>query len=267
MRRKAIKTERGAGSVTTIRSQRFIMSVVAGSLLIGFVVAPCLTCHGPSVVTPEDQARLLIKELRDRRFEPTPWQRMLIRLHLGHLTRAKQLRGEPEIWADLARLGPAAIPVLVEALEYPPTRTSIIQAIGMFGPDAKDAVPALIEILRQDPKLGVRNSAAQSLGLIGPDARNAIPELIAGLKEKDSYMRLACAQALGRIGPDASDAVPDLIECLRDKSSLVQVHAAVSLGRIGPSARAAIPALTEFLKDQDEWYPDVLEAIERIQGK
>jgi HEAT repeat protein len=51
-------------------------------------------------------------------------------------------------------------------------------------PAAKDAVPAMIETLK-DKDTGVRKSAALALGLIGPAAKDAVPALIEALKDGD----------------------------------------------------------------------------------
>ena len=64
----------------------------------------------------------------------------------------------------------------------------------------KNAVPTLVEAFRgakSDP--GHRVSFAQTLGEIGPDAKAAIPALREGLKDKDENVRKAAAEALGKI--------------------------------------------------------------------
>lgn len=54
---------------------------------------------------------------------------------------------------------------------------------GLLGPAAKDAVPALVEALK-DNDSAVRSYAASTLGKIGPAARDAVPALKA-LSEND----------------------------------------------------------------------------------
>jgi HEAT repeat protein len=72
-------------------------------------------------------------------------------------------------------------------------------ALGWFGPDAKEAVPALIKALA-DPDLGVRLDAATALGAIGPDAKDAVPAL-QRIAEKDptEFIRNAARAALDKI--------------------------------------------------------------------
>ena len=138
-----------------------------------------------------------------------------------------------------------------------PLRIAAIQALGGFGREAANAVPELVQALR-DKDLRVRWFAAEALGLIGPDAKAAIPALHAALRSRDAVaadaanvdggvadapMRLIAAFALGRIGPEARAAIPDLIAALSGPDSRVRAEAARALGLMGPDARAAIPEL------------------------
>ena len=58
------------------------------------------------------------------------------------------------------------------------SRNGIIRLLEGFGPEAKTAVPTLIEILRDESvEMSCRANAAHALGEIGPGARAAIPDL------------------------------------------------------------------------------------------
>jgi HEAT repeat protein len=67
-------------------------------------------------------------------------------------------------------------------------------------------VPVLIELLRDaDPDVGA--DAAYALARIGPEARAAVPALLDTLRRKDpggGRLREAAADALGRIDPEAA---------------------------------------------------------------
>jgi len=91
-----------------------------------------------------------------------------------------------EQWTDqeaaadaLGRIGPAAVPSLVEALHSPDAlvRLKAIEVLGRMGSDAHDAVPELIKLL-DDSDSSVRKAAARTLGLIGPAANAAVPALM-----------------------------------------------------------------------------------------
>jgi HEAT repeat protein len=97
--------------------------------------------------------------------------------------------------------------------------------------------------------LQVRHQAAVVLGAIGPEAKAAVPALIDVLQQEDKYFRSHGAVALGKIGREAGAAVPALIKALKDREEDVRREAAAALGRIGPGARAAVADLVELLKD------------------
>ena len=77
----------------------------------------------------------------------------------------------------LARLGPAAVPVLVEALKggQPATREFAAQALVLFA-DAKTRLA--LERALADPKSGVRLYAIQALSMLGPLPRTQENERI-----------------------------------------------------------------------------------------
>jgi len=103
----------------------------------------------------------------------------------------------------------------------------------------------------EDKDTYVRESAAEALGEIGPDAKEAIPTLIDLLQDREAYVRKSAANALGEIGPHAKEAVPALIIALGDEDSWVRVYAAEALGKIG--VKEAVPALIGALEDEDKY--------------
>src|SRR5262249_1083269 len=109
---------------------------------------------------------------------------------------------------------------------------------GLF---AADDVATLVKQLKdKDPSM--RAKAARALESIDPSAaKDAVPVLIEALKEKqDMTIAPVAAKALGRLG---SAAVPALIEVLEIKDGRLQAYAALALKQIGPDAKAAVPAL------------------------
>ena len=98
-------------------------------------------------------------------------------------------KSERQLAADaLTRIGPPAVPMLVEALR---------------GRDGE-----------------VRRQACEVLMRMGPDAREAVPELVRLLDDEDEELRRMAATALGRIGPDAGEAVPALMRRLLERETL-----------------------------------------------
>jgi HEAT repeat protein len=87
---------------------------------------------------------------------------------------------EQEAAADaLGRIGAAAVPALIEALDnpHPAAREKAVEVLGRMGPDAAEAVPALVRLL-DDPDESVRKATARTLGQIGPAAKDAVPALM-----------------------------------------------------------------------------------------
>jgi HEAT repeat protein len=127
-----------------------------------------------------------------------------------------------------------------------------LSAIG--GKVALPAIPILVDTLKQKGNKEVRQQAAIALYNIGPDAHEAIPALIQALADDDSELRSNAALALGGIGPRAEPAVPHLVNVLANskETRATRVEAAKALARIGPVPAAvdAIPKLVKVLEDK-----------------
>jgi HEAT repeat protein len=81
------------------------------------------------------------------------------------------------------------------------------------------AAPELTRTLASpDPR--VRQLAAEVLARIGPEARDSVPQLIqlARNEQEDERVRKAAIWALGQIGPPAAEAVPELMRILRQRA-------------------------------------------------
>jgi HEAT repeat protein len=161
----------------------------------------------------------------------------------------------PLVVRVLAGMGSAAVGDLTEVLTDKQTRLHALRALKRIGPDARPAVSALTDVVKNDlaPFSPVCTEACEALGRIGPAAKEAVPVLIeaAKLKAAGNSVRLQATIALGRIGPAARAAVPVLIEAVKEPAHRgpVRWHAATALGQIGKDARDAIPALVEIVKD------------------
>jgi HEAT repeat protein len=169
--------------------------------------------------------------------------------------KADDVTVPPLVVRVLAGMGSAAVGDLTEALSDKQTRLHALRALKRIGPDAKAAVPALIDVVKTDkaPSSPTCTEACEALGRIGPAAKEAVPVLIeaAKLKAAGSSVRLQATIALGRIGPAAKEAVPVLIEAAKEPAfrGPLRWHAAAALGQIGKDAQEAIPALVELVKD------------------
>jgi len=204
-----------------------------------------------------------------------------------------------ETFEIIRRLGPPAIPLIVELLRHrevtfrrfaadacidlaPDTATIQValrralrdedpmvagdaaRALGALRERATPSVFALLKALsHEEPH--VRIYAAEALASIGPSASSATKELAKALSDPVPGVRWGAAEALSSIGPAAQSAVPQLIKSLKDEVLYVRICAAEALGNIGPSAQAARESLMMFANDpgmryQAEW------ALNRITG-
>ncbi len=121
----------------------------------------------------------------------------------------------------------------IEMLEdqNPAVRYSAIRAVGEMGPEAREAIPLLVETIRQvrnhDKKMLVAcNSALLGMG------KELVPYMISLLKDDEWEMRRGAAWLLGKVGPDAADAVPALNVALHDTNPAVRMKAADALRKI-----------------------------------
>jgi HEAT repeat protein len=102
-----------------------------------------------------------------------------------------------------------------------------------------------------DADVLVREEAMEVLGQAGPAAREALPALNRMLKDENRNLRVRAALALWRIGKDARPAVAALSENLRSSSTPVRREAIHTLQQIGKDAIAAAPAILDLADDRD----------------
>jgi HEAT repeat protein len=126
-----------------------------------------------------------------------------------------------EIAAQVEATISAIFGALEEAGFYCP---SVLSRMG------KAAVPRLIQALEQkQAREGFRIGVAEALGSIGPEARAAVPALIRTLKDDSAFVRGRAAVALGSVSSESTDAVLPLKEALNDGDQEVRLGARVAL--------------------------------------
>jgi HEAT repeat protein len=147
----------------------------------------------------------------------------------------------------LGLMGPAAeqaVPALITSLqdEDEAVRLNASYALGTIG---AAAVPALLATLRAGTEIG-RRHASCALSIVG---KAAVPALLHAAEDADWRVRAAAVDALGEIGSAASEVLPTLMRTLSDEADWVRRHAADAVGTIGTPAQKAVPALIPLLKD------------------
>jgi HEAT repeat protein len=155
---------------------------------------------------------------------------------------------------NAAGLGTANVAVndLIAQLahEDPQTRAKAVKALDDLGPEAKQALPALLKLLK-DQDEGLRRSAQKALDAIGKPAKVDVPLLTSALKDESPLVRAYAAEALGSIGSDASLASRSLRDAVMDKDAHVQQNATIALARIGLQPTDITPELLDALKNTD----------------
>ncbi len=154
----------------------------------------------------------------------------------GHYDRKKFVL-EPGQQLDAGTLkldwwGKKAVPGLIQQLKNPAKDVRFVAAglLGRLGADAAEAVPHLLEVLRDDESSSVHNLVTQALGKIGPMAELAVPEIIETLKSDNGGLRREAAKALGLIGSPV--AIPALKAAMNDERRDVRKAAAEAIKQI-----------------------------------
>jgi predicted Zn finger-like uncharacterized protein len=121
---------------------------------------------------------------------------------------------------------------------------------------ARDLNKSVLDLMNllADPQRNTRAAAAEALGLIGPQARIAYPALAgANRADSDENVRTKAKEAMKKIAPPGPADVAFMVDTFSDRKQLRQLRAAAAqvLGLIGNEARVTVPALEEGLKDPD----------------
>lgn len=155
----------------------------------------------------------------------------------------------------LVRIGRPAIPALIEGLGD--KRDSVRRSCGLtlceLGPEAVDALPALIEMIS-------RNSSEAESYALWRFGRSGVPDLARAASSEDEVIRLMAVRSLSGIRPRPAGAYPVLIDALNDPDSWVVDAAAESFREAGP---AAVPPL---LRAVQHHRPETRRAAVRALG-
>jgi HEAT repeat protein len=145
----------------------------------------------------------------------------------------------------LGKVGAAAVPALVAAMQDRRLAPSACMALRHLGAGAAAAVPAVLELLR-DEGSPVFLDALRVLS-IGPAARAAAPAVLPILRSKDAARRVEAVRVLAAIRARGRPVRQALRAALGDRDAGVRSAAAEALARLGDAE--AVPGLTRLLKD------------------
>jgi len=163
-------------------------------------------------------------------------------------SRARRMAAE-----GLGRAGPAAaeaVPALIQGLkdeEEPNTRLASAWALGRIGSLAKQAAPALVKALGDSDSLyRVQWNAVRALEVLGSDAVDA---LITGMVDADPHVRYWCTEVAARLGKKAEKTLDQLVKLTGDTDAHVRLGTARALAKVGKGSQEAHRALVTLLKD------------------
>ena len=131
-------------------------------------------------------------------------------------------------------------------------------ALAELGPEAKAAIPALIQMLgTKGPTTNDFSPIAGTAYLLLPKmAPPSIAPLIDSLSSTDLQVYALAAGALGEIGPQASAAIPVIQTRLADTNAMIRIGAARVLGQLGADPTVFMPSVVESLREPDYAFLD-----------
>jgi HEAT repeat protein len=158
----------------------------------------------------------------------------------------------------LTRMGPAAseaIPILIDIKENldPVSKISAASALYCIGYNKTENLEWLLDRLNNETDQSILVSIVDNLRLIGPDARGAIPRLIEFANEPTGWTWHYSIYALVDIEGSGDTVIPILTAKLKDDSEYIRERSVEMLLDLSKriDISGAIPALLESLNDED----------------
>ena len=161
--------------------------------------------------------------------------------------------------ANSAAAAKAALGPLTKALRDSDgeVRAQAAVALSKVGPDAGAAVPALIEMMKNDSSVTARSYATWALGEIGPGAKSAVPSLMEALSDKVVAESAAAAlETLGE-GPAAAKRLTDIVH---DAKAAPETRASAVMGLKKAGDRKAAVALMISIIEDKKALPEIRRA-------
>lgn len=147
------------------------------------------------------------------------------------------------------------LPIKAQRLFPMPANRVLIRAhcargLGLLGPAASNAIPALLKSLSDD-ELRVRMQSAEALGRIGFSNSQVRDVLVSHLSSTNSGFRVACAIGLAHFLPN-SQVASALRSSMSDTNVYVRFQVAESLWRDDSNPQATVDVLKVALKDSEK---------------
>lgn len=204
--------------------------------------------------------------------------------HLLDLLKDEEPQVRISAAVALKRIDPRqkdAMHVLLEALADEKVRVEAASAIGSLGADAREAVPALVEAMKESwqrvedaeflkgllKRKGIDSDSSEranwnegyfrvnvvhALERSGVNSESVMEVLLRSLKDSEAWVRSAAANALGKLAEEAREAVPLLLKALEDTDHSVRENAVLALGEIGSGDAKVVRVLVRMLRHPEK---------------
>jgi HEAT repeat protein len=152
--------------------------------------------------------------------------------------------------AGLARLGAGAASAILGALRG--ARPDVLAAaVAALHGGGKAVVPELTRALREDPLPAAREVAVTTLELLGPEAADALPALVAALRDPSDAVCAAAARTLGALARPDEPVLVALAETRREGAGAARRAAGEAIARLtGQPEPAPVPLYGELTSEQ-----------------
>lgn len=156
------------------------------------------------------------------------------------------LRATLEALAGFSEKAAPVIPAVSDlaAHEKAEVRAAALNTLAAIDKDQSQLAARLTSAL-DDQAWEVRRIAGVALGKLGPEAKNAVPKLFQLLSSEED--RDFASSSLKEINTAPIEAIPLLIEKLDSEDRRTSFYAVSLLGKIGPPAAEALPKLEAML--------------------
>ncbi len=131
----------------------------------------------------------------------------------------------------------------------------LVERLWSLGPEASDAVPALLATLRNEAS-PLRGLAARWLGQVGKGSIEVSQALVDATQANDEHLRNAATIALGDLACASDTVVERLTEQLGYEGELLRVYSARALVLLRPGMAEAMQVLRAARASDDCWVRD-----------
>ncbi len=156
----------------------------------------------------------------------------------------------------MTRAGKLAVPMLIRALGDEKTDYWASLVLAEIGPDAAEAVPALMKVVKDDDEPEDRREAILALGAIGPASAPAVAVLIDVIDKRVETLVGPAVFAIGQIGPKAEGAQLTLEKLAKDPDTpkkyagIVTASTTWALAKINPDDKELAAKALSLLAGQ-----------------